>query len=97
MLAAGGVVLVDLDQVERRVVHRNKKRRQKRAAGPEWARARAIRDELAQVVMVALAENAGQEATDPDAHLAANLLWRHGPWLSSGRTAPIGRNRIPGR
>jgi AcrR family transcriptional regulator len=38
------------------------------------ARARAIRDELAQVVMVALAESVGQEATDPDAHLAANLL-----------------------
>lgn len=38
------------------------------------ARARAIRDELAQVVTVALAESAGQEATDPDAQLAANLL-----------------------
>ncbi|WP_441234201.1 TetR/AcrR family transcriptional regulator [Bradyrhizobium sp. 930_D9_N1_4] len=38
------------------------------------ARARAIRDEFAQVVTVALAESAGQEATDPDAQLAANLL-----------------------
>lgn len=38
------------------------------------ARARAIRDELAHVVMVALAESVGQEATDPDAQLAANLL-----------------------
>jgi len=38
------------------------------------ARARAIRDELAQVVTVALAESVGQEATDPDAQLAANLL-----------------------
>jgi AcrR family transcriptional regulator len=38
------------------------------------ARARAIRDELAQVVMAALAESAGQEATDADAQLAANLL-----------------------
>jgi AcrR family transcriptional regulator len=38
------------------------------------ARARAIRDELAQVVAVALAECAGRAATDPDAHLAASLL-----------------------
>ena len=38
------------------------------------ARARAIRDEFAQVVTVALAESVGQEATDPDAQLAANLL-----------------------
>ena len=38
------------------------------------ARARAIRDELAQVVTVALAECAGREPTDAAAHLAANLL-----------------------
>ncbi|SDT53309.1 TetR/AcrR family transcriptional regulator [Bradyrhizobium canariense] len=38
------------------------------------ARARAIRDELAQFVMVALAESVEREPTDPDAHLAANLL-----------------------
>jgi len=38
------------------------------------ARARAIRDELAQVVTVALAECAGREPTDSAAHLAANLL-----------------------
>lgn len=38
------------------------------------ARARAIRDELAQVVTVALAECVGREPSDPDAHLAANLL-----------------------
>jgi len=38
------------------------------------ARARAIRDELAQVVRVALCECVGREPTDPDAHLAANLL-----------------------
>jgi AcrR family transcriptional regulator len=38
------------------------------------ARARAIRDELAQVVAAALSESAGREATDPDAHLAADLL-----------------------
>lgn len=38
------------------------------------ARARAIRDELAHVVTVALSECVGLEPTDPDAHLAANLL-----------------------
>ncbi|MFL9868652.1 TetR/AcrR family transcriptional regulator [Paraburkholderia fungorum] len=38
------------------------------------ARARAIRDELAQAVTVALSECGGQEATDPDARLAASLL-----------------------
>jgi AcrR family transcriptional regulator len=38
------------------------------------ARARAIRDELAEFMTVALAESVGQEVTDPDAHLAANLL-----------------------
>jgi AcrR family transcriptional regulator len=38
------------------------------------ARVRAIRDELAQFVTVALAESVGREPTDPDAHLAANLL-----------------------
>jgi hypothetical protein len=38
------------------------------------ARARAIRGELAQFVTVELAESVGREPTDPDAHLAANLL-----------------------
>jgi AcrR family transcriptional regulator len=38
------------------------------------ARARAIRDELTQVVAVALCECAGREPTDPDARLAAGLL-----------------------
>jgi AcrR family transcriptional regulator len=38
------------------------------------ARARAIRDELAQVVTAALAECAGRDPTDPDARLAAGLL-----------------------
>ncbi|MEJ0050694.1 MAG: TetR/AcrR family transcriptional regulator [Methylovirgula sp.] len=38
------------------------------------ARARAIRDELAQVMTVALAECTGRDPTDPDACLAANLL-----------------------
>ncbi len=38
------------------------------------ARARAIRDELAQVVTVALSECAGRDSSDPAAHLAANLL-----------------------
>ena len=38
------------------------------------ARARAIRDELARVVTVALAECVGRDPTDPAAHLAATLL-----------------------
>ncbi len=38
------------------------------------ARARAIRDELAHVVTVALSECVGREPTDPDAYLAAGLL-----------------------
>lgn len=38
------------------------------------ARARAIRDELAQVATVALSECVGREATDPIAQLAASLL-----------------------
>ncbi len=38
------------------------------------ARARAIRDELAQVVAVALSECVGREATDRGAQLAAGLL-----------------------
>lgn len=38
------------------------------------ARARAIRDELAQAVGLALSEGAGREAADPDADLAAGLL-----------------------
>ncbi len=38
------------------------------------ARARAIRDEIAQVVTVTLSESVGREPTDPAAHLAAGLL-----------------------
>lgn len=38
------------------------------------ARARAIRDEFAQVVCEALSACAGRDAADPDAHLAAGLL-----------------------
>jgi len=38
------------------------------------ARARAIRDELAHVVTVALSESVGREPNDPDAQLAAGLL-----------------------
>jgi AcrR family transcriptional regulator len=38
------------------------------------ARARAIRDELAQVVTVALSECVGRIAADPDGYLAASLL-----------------------
>ena len=38
------------------------------------SRARAIRDELAQLLAQALSDAAGRDADDPDAHLAANLL-----------------------
>ncbi|UDL87536.1 TetR/AcrR family transcriptional regulator [Mesorhizobium sp. PAMC28654] len=38
------------------------------------ARVRAIRDELAEVVAVTLAECVGRDPADPDAHLAAGLL-----------------------
>jgi hypothetical protein len=38
------------------------------------ARARAIRDELAQVVAVALSERVGRDPDDPEAQLAAGLL-----------------------
>jgi AcrR family transcriptional regulator len=38
------------------------------------ARARAIRDELAQLLTVALSESVGREPTDPNAQLAASLL-----------------------
>jgi AcrR family transcriptional regulator len=38
------------------------------------ARARAIRDELAQVLTLSLSEGAGQDPDDPDARLAAALL-----------------------
>ncbi len=38
------------------------------------ARARAIRDELAGVLAIALADCVGRDATDADAHLAAGLL-----------------------
>ena len=38
------------------------------------ARARTIRDEIAQVVAVALSEGVGRDPGDPAAHLTANLL-----------------------
>lgn len=38
------------------------------------ARARAIRDELTQVIAIAFSECVGREPADPDAHLAAALL-----------------------
>lgn len=38
------------------------------------ARARAIRDELAQTISLALSESGGREPADPDADLAAGLL-----------------------
>lgn len=43
-------------------------------SAPLKARARAIRDELAQVVMAALCECVGREPGDPAAHLAAGML-----------------------
>lgn len=52
------------------------------------ARLRAIRDEIAQVIMATLAECAGCDATDPDAHLTANLL------LATWTTALIQAHRI---
>ena len=51
------------------------------------ARARALRDELAQVVTVALAESVGREPADPDAQLAASLL------LATWSVAFIGAHR----
>jgi len=44
------------------------------ASEPLKARARAIRDELAQILTVALSETVGRDPADPDAHLAAGLL-----------------------
>jgi hypothetical protein len=48
--------------------------RRSRAAKPLKARARAIRDEIAQIVSAALAECLGREPNDPIAHLASGLL-----------------------
>ncbi len=44
------------------------------ASEPLKARARAIRDELTQILTVALAEAAGRAPDDPDAHLTASVL-----------------------
>jgi AcrR family transcriptional regulator len=52
------------------------------------ARARAIRDELAQVVTTALAASVGRKPADPDAYLAASLL------LATWTVALIGAHRI---
>jgi AcrR family transcriptional regulator len=52
------------------------------------ARARAIRDELAQVVMVALSECVGREPDDLDARLAAGML------LSTWTVAFVEAHRI---
>lgn len=38
------------------------------------ARVRALRDEVAQLIAVVMAEGAGREADDADAHLAADML-----------------------
>ncbi len=45
-----------------------------RASEPLKARARAIRDELAQILTMALSESVGRSPDDPDAYLAASLL-----------------------
>jgi AcrR family transcriptional regulator len=45
-----------------------------KASEPLKARARAIRDELAQILTTALAESVGRPPRDPNAHLAANML-----------------------
>ncbi|HEY0257621.1 MAG TPA: TetR/AcrR family transcriptional regulator [Candidatus Methylacidiphilales bacterium] len=58
------------------------------------ARARAIRDELAQVVTVALSECVGREPTDPVAHLAGSLLlatWTVA-FIQAHRTFRLSRN-----
>jgi AcrR family transcriptional regulator len=55
------------------------------------ARARAIRDELAQIVTKALSECAGRDPADPDAHLAADLL------LATWTVALIQAHRAFGR
>jgi len=52
------------------------------------ARARAIRDELAQAVATALCEGAGRAPADPDAHLAGDLL------LASWTVAYIEAHRV---
>ncbi|MDR3474841.1 MAG: TetR/AcrR family transcriptional regulator [Devosia sp.] len=44
------------------------------ASEPLKARARAIRDELVQVLTAALSEAVGHASSDPEAHLAASLL-----------------------
>lgn len=51
------------------------------------ARARAIRDELTQLMTVALSESVGRDPTDPDAQLAAGLL------LATWTVAIIGAHR----
>lgn len=51
------------------------------------ARARAIRDELTQLMTVALSESVGRDPTDPDAQLAAGLL------LATWTVAAIGAHR----
>ena len=58
------------------------------------ARARAIRDELAQVVAVAMSECVGRDPSDPAAHLAADLLlatWSVG-FIQAHRTFRQGRD-----
>ena len=62
-----------------------------RASETLKARARAIRDELAQVVAAALAEGAGRDAADSEAQLAAALL------LATWTVAFVEAHRMFGR
>lgn len=58
------------------------------------ARARAIRDELAQVVAVALCDSVGREPTDPDAQLAGHMLmaaWA-AAFIQAHRVYKLGRS-----
>ena len=60
----------------RRVFRQEPRATSRRSRGSETlkARARAIRDEIAHVVALALSECVGREPADPAAHLAADLL-----------------------
>jgi AcrR family transcriptional regulator len=59
------------------------------------ARARAIRDELAQVVAVALSECVGRDPPIPTPIWRPACCWRRGPWPSSRLTGPFDRGEMP--
>ena len=60
----------------RRILRQESSASSRRSEGSETlrARARAIRDELAEVVTVSFSGCVGREPADPEAHLAAGLL-----------------------